>query len=252
MLFRYHLPPLIPKRIACLEDTVSLALSYRSPNAGSFTWLVDNSPLSTSSSVNIIASNSNSGGPFSISWADTGIHIIHVTAFTEQGCTSPPTADTVNVHPLPDAAFTITTTTGTLCLEDSVRFAANDSNYQNKYSWTPAHFFTITSMHDVWGKVELAHSVVTLTVTDPFGCTASYSKELDPDACCTVAMPNAFSPNGDGLNDFYRPVFSGYHSFHIFRINNRWGQTVFESTNSNMQWDGTFNGVPQDIGVYFY
>jgi gliding motility-associated-like protein len=39
----------------------------------------------------------------------------------------------------------------------------------------------------------------------------------------------------------------------MFRIMNRWGQIIFESANSSvMGWDGTFNGVPQDVGVYYY
>ena len=67
-----------------------------------------------------------------------------------------------------------------------------------------------------------------------------------------MLFPNAFTPNGDGLNDKFRPIFNGYHNFHEFRIVNRWGQTVFESANSDPQWDGSFGGVPQDMGVYYY
>jgi gliding motility-associated-like protein len=135
-----------------------------------------------------------------------------------------------------------------------VLFSANDSNYQNKYSWSPAHFFTGTDSHAEWGKVQLEQSVVTLTVTDPFGCTGTTSTELDPTTCCNVAFPNAFTPNGDGKNDVFRPFpqAKGFHTYHVFRIQNRWGQTVFECTNNKAEWDGTFNGVPQDMGVYFY
>ena len=100
--------------------------------------------------------------------------------------------------------------------------------------------------------MEQGRTDITLTVTDPFGCKSSTDKQLTPDACCTVLFPTAFSPNGDGLNDNFRPIFNGYHNFHQFRIVNRWGQVVFESANSNPSWDGSFNGVPQDMGVYYY
>ena len=93
---------------------------------------------------------------------------------------------------------------------------------------------------------------VTLTVTDPYGCVASSNTYLDPQACCALSIPSAFTPNGDGRNDVFRPILKGYHNFHTFRIVNRWGQTVFETTSTNGAWDGTFNGVPQDIGVYYY
>ena len=53
-------------------------------------------------------------------------------------------------------------------------------------------------------------------------------------------------------NDVFRPIASGYHRFHNFRIENRWGQTVFETTEDKAEWDGTYNGVPQDMGVYYY
>ena len=90
-----------------------------------------------------------------------------------------------------------------------------------------------------------------LTVTDPFGCTATTAQDLNPGSCCIVAFPNAFTP-GSTINNLFRPIAAGYHNYHDFRITNRWGQMVFESASSNVAWDGTFNGVPQDTGVYFY
>jgi len=237
----------------CVNDTVSLALSTRSPSASVFSWMIDNVPMESTTALSLIAHNSNSGGPFSISWNDSGRHIIQVYASTDEGCKAPPVSDTINVHVLPDASFTFATKNGPLCLEDSVMFIANaSSNYNYAYNWSPAHYFENINKGVTWGKVEQSRSVVTLQVSDPFGCSSTTTQELDPNSCCTVNFPNAFSPNGDHKNDLFRPIFVGYHRFHIFRIANRWGQTVYESTNSNMQWDGTFNGVPQDIGVYFY
>ena len=54
-------------------------------------------------------------------------------------------------------------------------------------------------------------------------------------------------------DNVFQPIYSGYHQFHMFRIVNRWGQTVFQSaSSSDAKWDGTFNGVPQDMGTYYY
>ena len=67
-----------------------------------------------------------------------------------------------------------------------------------------------------------------------------------------LQMPNAFSPNGDGINDIYK-VKDGYQSlteFHAY-IFNRWGQKLFEWTNPADGWDGTYNGKPVKDGVYF-
>jgi gliding motility-associated-like protein len=68
----------------------------------------------------------------------------------------------------------------------------------------------------------------------------------------TFAIPTAFTPNGDGVNDtYYIPVSdtANLRSFHI-DIFDRWGQTVFTTNNSQQGWDGTYKGEPQPEGVY--
>ncbi len=233
--------PYIKENI-CLGDTVGLALSSRSDNAANYVW--------DFASANIITHSSNSGGPYTVSWSTPGVHVIKVTATTVAGCKSKTISDTVNVHKLPLATFR-NISGGPLCLEDSVELRADSIISSNNYSWSPVHFFVENSKGDVWGRIE-TQGYVKLRVTDPFGCYASDSTLFNPDYCCTVSFPSAFTPNGDGKNDNFRPIYQGYHRFHNFRIINRWGQTVFESTNSNMSWDGNYNGVPQDMGVYYY
>ena len=67
-----------------------------------------------------------------------------------------------------------------------------------------------------------------------------------------LEMPNAFSPNGDGINDIYKPK-SGWQSiveFHGY-IFNRWGQKLYEWTSPDDGWDGTYKGKNVKDGVYF-
>jgi gliding motility-associated-like protein len=213
-------------------------------NADNYTW--------NFAGGTIITENSNTGGPYMISWGTPGLHIVSVVPHTIQGCIGATYFDTVNVHPYPNAHFNYSTSSHELCLEDSVEFIAMDSStYENSYAWYPEHFFTNNNHNHIWGKVEIS-GYVRLVVTDPFGCSASDSVRLTPESCCTVSLPTGFSPNNDGRNDHFRPMYEGYHRFHSFRVTNRWGQTVFESTNNKMEWDGTYNGIPQDLGVYYY
>ena len=67
-----------------------------------------------------------------------------------------------------------------------------------------------------------------------------------------LLMPNAFSPNGDGINDIYKAK-DGYQSITDFHgyIFNRWGQKLFEWTHPAEGWDGTYKGKPVKDGVYF-
>ena len=67
-----------------------------------------------------------------------------------------------------------------------------------------------------------------------------------------VYIPNAFTPNGDNLNDFLYPV-NAYKADNLeFSVYNRVGQRVFHSTDWTKKWDGTINGNPQDAGVYVW
>ncbi len=67
-----------------------------------------------------------------------------------------------------------------------------------------------------------------------------------------LEMPNAFSPNGDGINDIYKAkdTHKSIVEFHAY-IFNRWGQKIFDWTNIDDGWDGTFHGKPVGVGVYF-
>lgn len=66
-----------------------------------------------------------------------------------------------------------------------------------------------------------------------------------------VDMPNAFTPDGNG-NKVFKPAKRGIAALNYFKIFNRWGQVVFETTDIEKGWDGTFNGKAQPLGVYVY
>ncbi len=69
--------------------------------------------------------------------------------------------------------------------------------------------------------------------------------------CSRMAMPNVFTP-GNGLNSHFRPVREGLMQLNRFAVFNRWGVKVYETTDMDPGWDGTYNGVPQPLGVYVY
>lgn len=66
-----------------------------------------------------------------------------------------------------------------------------------------------------------------------------------------IYMPSAFSPNGDGTNDFFRPILNNVDILEC-SVYNRWGERVFVSFNNENSWDGTFKGKRCDVGTYFY
>jgi gliding motility-associated-like protein len=86
-----------------------------------------------------------------------------------------------------------------------------------------------------------------------FGCINSDSILIRPD--CYLNIPNAFTPNADGLNNTFMPLnlmASGVTNF-TMNIFNRWGENIFTTTNINSKgWDGKFGNVPQAMGVFVY
>lgn len=92
-----------------------------------------------------------------------------------------------------------------------------------------------------------------VTATNAAGCSTSDSMEVFKN--CYLDIPNAFTPNGDGVNDYFLPrqLLSKSLSKFYMKIFDRWGQLIFETTSLNGRgWDGKFNDKAQPGGVYVY
>jgi gliding motility-associated-like protein len=82
-----------------------------------------------------------------------------------------------------------------------------------------------------------------VNVTDDKGCRGVDSVSLIP-CLIELLIPNAFTPNGDGLNDVFKPIFRGFEpSLYHMQVYSKWGQLVFETNDMEKGWDGTINGV---------
>jgi gliding motility-associated-like protein len=79
----------------------------------------------------------------------------------------------------------------------------------------------------------------------------SVSNEVKTFPDLQLYIPSAFTPNSDGLNDLFGAVGEGVEDYHL-TIYNRWGNKIFESTDMNNKWDGTFKGERVELGVYTY
>ncbi len=93
---------------------------------------------------------------------------------------------------------------------------------------------------------------VSLTVRNTSGCLDTAYYDIKVLKSCYIAVPNAFTPNGDGLNDYLYPLNAYKADGLDFKVYNRLGQLVFHTTDWTNKWDGTINGQPQDTGVYVW
>jgi gliding motility-associated-like protein len=122
------------------------------------------------------------------------------------------------------------------------------------YTWSPGKW--------------LSDSLISAPVTGPADTVTYFITGKDINGCVNqasifldfkkigenkFAFPNAFSPNGDGINDcFGINKLGNIMPNGILRVYNRWGELVFQSSSSVKCWDGTFKGKPVDIGTYVY
>lgn len=85
------------------------------------------------------------------------------------------------------------------------------------------------------------------------GCTVQDTVKITTEKCdrC-IDIPNAFTPNGDGKNDLFKPIVSCRVASYSFKIFNRYGEEIFNTTDYLRGWDGNIKGQEAELGVYFY
>jgi large repetitive protein len=115
-----------------------------------------------------------------------------------------------------------------------------------KYLWDRETTDTLNTIE------ELASGFYTATVTDFNGCVANDTVTIFDAPCCEVAFPNGFTPDGDGLNDNFKPLTSATAMNVSFLIYDRWGNQVFATSNPTEAWNGTYKSAACDFGTYFY
>jgi len=129
---------------------------------------------------------------------------------------------------------------------------AGGGGVNGSYQWSPAELvFEPNSQITSVRPDETTEFIVTGTTDD--GCAGIDTVLVFVIPLPYVVVPNAFSPNNDGQNDFILPHYSKIEALSVFRIWNRWGKLVYENNGDMSQgWDGRYNNQNQEIGVYSY
>jgi gliding motility-associated-like protein len=145
----------------------------------------------------------------------------------------------------PDAGSDHTVTVG-----DSLTFSGSSGV---TYAWSPATFLSDPNIANPVGHFTKA-GVFTynLEATSDSGCTGSDKITITVLDHSDFAVPNAFTPNGDGLNDFLMAYPIGQSTLKSFEVYNRPGNLVYSWNPYINGWDGTCNGKKQEFGVYIW
>lgn len=166
---------------------------------------------------------------------------------------------TVEVNLFNPVVVSITADRDSVTLTEQVVLTVNQAGPPtNSFVWSASNGENLTGInsHIITVTPSSPSTTYTVTVTNEAGCTAvaSYSIGVHDPACddSDIFIPNAFTPNGDGINDmlFVRGNFISTMELHIY---NRWGQEVFMTNNQAIGWDGKFEGKllhPDVFGYY--
>lgn len=121
------------------------------------------------------------------------------------------------------------------------------------FEWTPFVNLTSASAPNPRGYYpDTGMYRYNVYIRSPNGCEGNDSINVWVVSQPSLFVPNAFSPNGDGKNDLFRPMSVGYSAYKYFRVFNRWGEMVFQTNRIGDGWDGYYNGKKADIGTYFW
>jgi len=181
-------------------------------------------------------------------YKDSGSFTTTLHVFSAAGCGSDTALVTLTVYPLPVLNMGTKNVTvlegGQIKLNPSFVYG-NDLSYL----WTPASYLSSDTAYSPVSK-PLDDIRYTFTVTGEGGC--SVSDTLFIKVLKSPEIPNAFSPNGDGVNDTWNIKYLESYPGATVDVFNRYGQVVFRSFGYNRPWDGTSNGQLLPIGTYYY
>lgn len=181
-------------------------------------------------------------------WKTSGTKQVSLSTQDANGCYSRTFTDSINILPQPAAAISIQT--NEICMGKSITLSTVFNEYY-KYKWGPASIFGNSTGNEALVS-SAANAEVYVIVTDTNDCQSKAMALIRPEVCCALEMPDAFTPNNDGLNDKFRPAFTKNIAEFNMVIANRWGQIICTTKNITEGWDGRFKNIEQMAGTYNY
>jgi gliding motility-associated-like protein len=221
---------------ACVGDTVYFSDNGNGMSSSAVSWRWD-----LAQGFNAAVKNP------SRQFNDSGTYTISYYFFNAQGCVSDTVSKDLTVYPYPKLTLPKRVNVlegGNLKLKPIYYYGTNLS-----YMWTPS-----TYLNDPTDSTPVSTPLGDITyrlyLTGIGGCTVSDTVFLK--LLLSPIVPNAFSPNGDGINDRWRIQYLESYPGATVDVYNRYGQLVFTSVGYSVDWDGTVNGNPLPIGTYYY
>lgn len=224
--------------MGCRQDTLSF--SHNAANdVNKWNWIFNNgTPITTRT--------------HSIIWPAKSSNTVQL--IVDNGTCKDTTNTTIDLDNEVKAIFSMPSI---ICPEDPLELINSSEGPIDSWSWNfdaagtstlkdPPPFLMPTINREAYYTVKL------VAYSSTVGCKDSTRKTITVLDHCLIAVPSAFTPNNDGLNDFFWPHNAIKADNYEFKVFNRWGQLVFQTRNWQSKWDGRVNGELQTTGVYVW
>jgi gliding motility-associated-like protein len=144
-----------------------------------------------------------------------------------------------------------------ICPEDPFQVTNTSKGLIDIYQWSfdvagTSNIKDPAAVHFPQNNIESYYNIKLVCTNNTLGCTDTKQKRLRVLDNCFIAVPTAFTPNGDGLNDYLYPNNALKAENLEFSVFNRWGQLIFHTRNWQEKWDGKVGGLLQGSGVFVW
>ncbi len=222
-------------------EPMTVTFDNHTTGAASFNWSFGDSNSSTNVSP---VHTYNAQGTYPVSLVVTSL----------AGCTDTlNNLATINVHPTPFASFTVNPDFGVVTnINDATFTFLNHSTNATHYKWFFGDGATDSYKNPIHTYLNAGEFNVTLIASGDYDCADTltlYPIIIVEDG--SIFIPNAFTPNGDGMNDVFNIFGTGIQHFTL-KIFDRIGELVYEGNEVSPGWDATFRGQPVNVGVFVY
>ena len=241
-IYQYTVPNFVLKNTSyvCINSPVAINTNTTNASWAHYIWNFGDSTTSTKYNPQTHIYNKN--GKYQISFSYSNDYCPKLDTVLK--------GDTISVvDPLKGGQYTMFVLSGIDTLLTNIKV---DSGY-TQYAWSPGTYLsTIFTKSPVFNGEKSIDYI--LTRTDSLShCQIEDTYHIIVSNDVVLAVPKAFTPNNDGLNDVLKLEYgAGLKTFNYFKLFNRWGKLVFETSSVNGTWDGKFNGREQDMDAYTY
>jgi gliding motility-associated-like protein len=183
---------------------------------------------------------------------DVGVYDISLTIWTDAGCIDTLTMTRpglIEVFPRPTSLFTVTPPEANEYEADFYFVDMSTDAVQVSYQFGDGYTETGTDLWHFYNDPGVYWPKQ--IVYNQYGCSDWSQNKITVTPVIPILVPNAFTPNGDSDNNYWRPVLYEDQVIELF-IYDRWGELIHHTKELNAGWDGSVNGVLAEDGVYIY